>query len=539
MQHDHDHDQSAVQPPDPAASAAACDDSACLPEAPACGAAPVAPPVFSRLGTVLGRGWRFATLRSAALADLRVPAWHLLLLLAVMLAAGLALGRLEVVGPALFYLPTVAVWAASMGVATLLSWLFVDVKTRALHRRAAAGASADADSLRTGNLLVVAYAAALPGVLLLMAFGTLVARYQGLWGTHKGAAYAMWAVGIAFMGYLAVVSYRLNAQFFGERRLAVGLTVASVCTGLAIQMALPYRFWYADEQAQADARQAQEPPRMRLSQEVFEIQQQLLDKAVEAIPRHTGATPRLYGVVYAPYGSEKVFLNESRMVTEVLENRLAARGHVVNLVNHADLTYTTPWATPRNLRAVLQAVGQRMDPERDVLLLYATSHGGKDASMASAHWPLTVGPLTAVDLAQMIKDAGIRTRVVVISACYSGSWLGALQADDALVMTAADAEHTSYGCGSQSDLTYFGRALFDELRKTASFEQAFRQAVPVIRLREEEAGKQDGFSNPQIRAGQRAGVVLAGWQATLPAPVASAATAASAPAAAAIQAAGM
>ena len=78
-----------------------------------------------------------------------------------------------------------------------------------------------------------------------------------------------------------------------------------------------------------------------------------------------------------------------------------------------------------------------------------------------------------------------------------------------LVMTAADATHTSYGCGRLSALTFFGRALFDEqLRRSHSFEQAFAAAVPVIRQREIDAGKPDGFSNPQIRMGAAIAPVL-------------------------------
>ena len=76
-------------------------------------------------------------------------------------------------------------------------------------------------------------------------------------------------------------------------------------------------------------------------------------------------------------------------------------------------------------------------------------------------------------------------------------------------MTAADKNHTSYGCGSKSDLTYFGRAVFDEeLRKTRSFEEAFNAAIPVIKQREIEGKKKDGFSNPQIFVGKNIRVVL-------------------------------
>ena len=69
-------------------------------------------------------------------------------------------------------------------------------------------------------------------------------------------------------------------------------------------------------------------------------------------------------------------------------------------------------------------------------------------------------------------------------------------------MTAADADHTSYGCGKRSDLTFFGRAMYDEeLRRHHSFEKAHAAARVVIERREKEAGKDDGYSNPQIRMG--------------------------------------
>jgi hypothetical protein len=69
-------------------------------------------------------------------------------------------------------------------------------------------------------------------------------------------------------------------------------------------------------------------------------------------------------------------------------------------------------------------------------------------------------------------------------------------------MTAADAQNTSLGCGKRSHLTYFGRAMFDEeLRRTWSFEDAHAASRVSIEQREREAGKNDGFSNPQIRVG--------------------------------------
>jgi hypothetical protein len=78
-----------------------------------------------------------------------------------------------------------------------------------------------------------------------------------------------------------------------------------------------------------------------------------------------------------------------------------------------------------------------------------------------------------------------------------------------LVMTAADATHTSYGCGSRSPLTFFGQAMYvDALKETWSFQQAHAQARQLIEVREKEAGKTDGYSNPQIREGAAIGEVL-------------------------------
>ena len=88
-------------------------------------------------------------------------------------------------------------------------------------------------------------------------------------------------------------------------------------------------------------------------------------------------------------------------------------------------------------------------------------------------------------------------------------WIEPLATDSTLIMTAADATPTSYGCGRLSELTFFGRAVFHEqLRQTYSFTEAFAKAVPLIQQREVEAGKADGFSNPQIRVGPQITPVL-------------------------------
>ena len=144
-----------------------------------------------------------------------------------------------------------------------------------------------------------------------------------------------------------------------------------------------------------------------------------------------------------------------------------------------------------------------MDPDEDILFIHLTSHGAGNGELAAQFAPMQVSPVLPQELRRWLDHAGVRYRVVSISACYAGNWIAPLSADGTLVMTASDANHTSYGCGSKSDLTFFGRAIYDEQLRTTthSFTDAHAAARKIILQRENEAGKDDGYSNPQIKVG--------------------------------------
>ena len=156
----------------------------------------------------------------------------------------------------------------------------------------------------------------------------------------------------------------------------------------------------------------------------------------------------------------------------------------------------------------------RMSPEEDVLFLFLTSHGDKGGRFSLSFWPLRLNDLTAADLKAMLDDAGIRHRVIVVSACYSGGFIDALRDDDSLILTASAADRNSFGCGNEAEFTYFGKAYFDEaLRTTDSFSEAFDRALPLIAERE----KKDDYkpSEPQRYVGARIEQALAAWRAGL------------------------
>ncbi|KQY90532.1 C13 family peptidase [Pelomonas sp. Root1444] len=260
----------------------------------------------------------------------------------------------------------------------------------------------------------------------------------------------------------------------------------------------PVVFWWPEAPADVEAAHAG----LALTDEVVAAQPQLLDDALAALqPPHPNRV-NVYGLTYAPYAAEDVFMRESAVVARTMRERFGANGRMVELVVNPATTTTLPWATPLNLRKAIAHVATVMDRERDVLFVHLTSHGGADGKLASNTWPLKTEPMTPELLKRWLDEAGVRWRVISVSACYSGSWIAPLAGDGTLVMTAADADHTSYGCGRRSELTFFGRAMYeDALRETWSFTEAHAAARKLIEVREKEAGKSDGYSNPQISEG--------------------------------------
>lgn len=309
-------------------------------------------------------------------------------------------------------------------------------------------------------------------------------------------AYAVWMLPAGW-GLLAEIVLVLRA---GARRRAPRFTAAAVLiAATALQFWLPpAQYWHEPYDASAADR-----PRLRLTQEVMEAQPRLIEQRLGEIASQRDGIVDIYTITFAPYADEDVFRNESAMVSEVMRERFDANSRQIQLVNHVETLENWPWATPLNLRRTIGRISQTMNREEDILFIHLTSHGARDGRLAAGFWPMTVGSVTPQDLKTWLDEAGIRYRVLSISACYSGSWIAPLADDDTLVMTAADADHTSYGCGRGSELTFFGRAMYDEqLRShTFSFEQAHATAREVIRQREIEAGKDDGYSNPQIHVG--------------------------------------
>jgi Peptidase C13 family len=236
------------------------------------------------------------------------------------------------------------------------------------------------------------------------------------------------------------------------------------------------------------------------SEEIWALQSKLLNDKLGGLLPQRPNVPELYFVSFAPDASENVFLRESAVIQALMDSRFDTLGRSIRLVNHASQYRSNPAASTAHLRQVLLHLGKLIDSTQDVVVLYLTAHGSRGFDLIANADAMELKNLRPEALDQMLKEAGIRHAVIAVSSCFSGGWIPALASAERLVMTASAANNTSFGCGSESEFTYWGKAVFDEgLRNTFSFETAFTQALPVLKRREAAAGHT--WSDPQIQVG--------------------------------------
>jgi hypothetical protein len=146
-----------------------------------------------------------------------------------------------------------------------------------------------------------------------------------------------------------------------------------------------------------------------------------------------------------------------------------------------------------------------MNLDRDVLFLVISSHGASEPAITVSNSELPLDDMTDQDLAEALNDSGIKWRVIIISACYAGGFIDALKDPRSIVIAAAAADRTSFGCSSDRDLTYFGEAFFrDALPDAHSLRDAFDKAKSAIAVRERregvDASEPQAYFGPELEA---------------------------------------
>jgi hypothetical protein len=304
-----------------------------------------------------------------------------------------------------------------------------------------------------------------------------------------------------FLLALYVIAYfeRALKSMTGSRQpvaLAAGILVALVALWLTSALYVTPSFWIERGSLDDAAGEVWDE-----SEAILFEQPARIDTAMSTIVRPPSAAPVGFFVGFAGYGEQRVFAEEIKFASQVFGQRYGTSARSVLLINDQRALDAQPLASISSLRYALKAVASKMQLDKDVLFLVLSSHGVEDPVLTVSNGSIPLRDLTGKSLAEVLRDSGIKWRVIVISACHAGAFIESLQDPQTIVLTAAAPDRTSFGCSDDRDLTYFGEAFFrDSLPKSASLRDAFDAAKALIVAREKEEGMR--ASKPQAFFGE-------------------------------------
>ncbi len=113
-------------------------------------------------------------------------------------------------------------------------------------------------------------------------------------------------------------------------------------------------------------------------------------------------------------------------------------------------------------------------------LIYFTSHGAPTGILVN-------GQIWGGNVMSQIVDAscGNRPTVVILSACFSGGLIPAVNGPNRMVLTAARPDRTSFGCGEEDRYTFFDNCVLQQLPLVSDFLGLGRAVTACVALREQ------------------------------------------------------
>jgi hypothetical protein len=338
---------------------------------------------------------------------------------------------------------------------------------------------------------------------------------HSLWlvaGYLPAVALAAWAFSLnvsraTLIALASVLSIHAALYFFFGLRALAGRTAPRAWAAFALTVAallalngrmhLDAGIW-APRQSPAEVARYTES--QKRAEELLYAQPERIDAALRDVEATQSQQPRMYYLGFAGYGDQKVFAEEIELAARRVDERYDVTRRRVLLINDRRDFDSHPLASRAALERALRGIAARMDRERDILFLALSSHGKRNAQFVVTNAALPLNWLTGEALARMLRESGIRWKILVISACYAGAFIEPLRDDQSIIITASAADRTSFGCNPSRELTYFGEAFYrDALPRAPSLRAAFDVAAAQIREREQREGLEPSL--PQAHFG--------------------------------------
>lgn len=223
--------------------------------------------------------------------------------------------------------------------------------------------------------------------------------------------------------------------------------------------------------------------------------------------RTISQTPPGDGVLFvgaALDASSTAFAGDVKLARARLES-VAPYLATLELGNGSAAPRDWPRATPDTLRDALRIardLTRRASAAPRLVVVFLSSHGVRHALSVRKAGERDGRLLGENTLARWLEPLGDTPTLVIVSACYSGSLIPALQRPNRIILTAAHADRSSFGCDASSANTIFADVLLHTLDARLGIAEWFAAAARAVDAREKRMGYGPP-SMPQISIGTR------------------------------------
>ncbi len=190
----------------------------------------------------------------------------------------------------------------------------------------------------------------------------------------------------------------------------------------------------------------------------------------------------------------QAFENARRDVTAAFLARGFSRANLAELSMHPE-RYPDDHAQKTSAETLWTALSAQAARAPAGCLVYVTSHGSPAGVVVADR---LVPP--AILAALVGRACGARPTAVILSACFSGVFLPALEAPNRLVFTAARRDRSSFGCGEKDRYPYFDGCVIEALPAARDFPDLADRVKRCVADREDTEGMRPR-SQPQLFVG--------------------------------------
>lgn len=223
-------------------------------------------------------------------------------------------------------------------------------------------------------------------------------------------------------------------------------------------LAGPLDAWWREFDSVQNTRDAMNPA----SEPVLAAQQFMMDRALDQLADERPGVTDLYFVGFAPDARRPGFVTDVDAAQRAMDERWHTKDRSIVLVNSPLTVAERPFATITHLREVLLEIGDVIDADDDVVMVYLTGSSNEHHVLNAVNPPLELVGLSPQGLRQLLDAAGIRWRIIVVSTCNAGAWADALKDDETAVIASSSSDVQGSDCNGGIASSSFGQAFFSE-----------------------------------------------------------------------------